>query len=92
MNSDNSHDELERRCPRLGGPVTFAYCRCGDTGDEPCFKIFDCWWERFDVVSVMRRRLSPEAFERLCQSRPAPKITSLLDVIAQAKARTGKDK
>ena len=89
MDRQTEHDPLERRCPRLGGPVTFAYCRSGKIDGEPCFKIFDCWWERFDVVALMRELLPPEAFERLSQSRPAPKITSLLDIIAQAKARTG---
>jgi len=89
MNRQTEQDPLERRCPRLGGPVTFAYCRCGDIDGQPCFKIFDCWWERFDVVALMRELLPPDAFARLSQSRPAPKIASLLDVIAQAKARTG---
>ena len=89
MDRQTEHDKQERRCPRLGGPVTFAYCRCGDTGSDPCFKIFDCWWERFDVVVLMREHLPPDVFERLRQTRPAPKITSLLDIIAQAKARSG---
>lgn len=89
MNISTPHDHLERRCPRLGGPVTFAYCRGCDTDAAPCFKIFDCWWERFDVVTLMRTHLPPEAFERLRQARPAPKVASLLDVIAKAKERTG---
>ncbi|MFH1982309.1 MAG: hypothetical protein ABIL58_10710 [Pseudomonadota bacterium] len=67
--------------------MTFAYCRCGDAGSDPCFKIFDCWWERFDVVLLMRENLPPEVFERLRLARPAPKIASLLEIIAQAKAR-----
>ena len=67
--------------------MTFAYCRCAEAGGDPCFKVFDCWWERFDIVTLMRNHLTPEAFERLRQAHPAPKITSLLDIIAQAKAR-----
>jgi hypothetical protein len=82
-------DQQERRCPRLGGPVAFAYCRRGEAGSDPCFKIFDCWWERFDVVALMRAHLPTDAFQRLCQARPAPKITSLLEIIAQARERTG---
>lgn len=89
MDQQTEYDHQERRCPRLGGPVTFAYCRCGDAGNAPCFKIFDCWWERFDVVALMRYHLPPEDFDRLCQARPAPKISSLLEIIAQAKARAG---
>ena len=83
-------DELERRCPRLGGPVVFGYCReCGHDG-KPCFKILDCWWERFDVASVMTAQVGAAGVEELRRARPQPKITSLLDLIAQAKERIDK--
>lgn len=73
--------EMSLRCPRLGSPVRFSYCeRCEENG-RPCFKVFDCWWELFDVVSHMRQQLTPEAFERLCQKRPSSKIASILDII-----------
>lgn len=82
-------ETLERRCPRLGGDVAFAYCRiCGEK-KAPCFKILDCWWERFDVVAHMKSRLPPDAFENLREFRKPPdKVTSLLDLIQQAKERT----
>ncbi|MBI9082101.1 MAG: hypothetical protein JEZ11_00805 [Desulfobacterales bacterium] len=80
-------NDLERRCPRLGGPVAFGYCRkCGDDG-KPCFKILDCWWERFDVAAVMTAQMGTAGVEELRRSRPQPKVTSLLDLIAQAKER-----
>jgi len=52
---DTNKDNLEIRCPRLGGPVSFEYCRTN--GDEmlPCWKIFDCWWERFDVAAFLKK-------------------------------------
>ena len=83
---------LERRCPRLGGDVSFAYC-CVCEGDrEPCFKVFDCWWERFDVVAHLKARLSPETFNALTAHRPPPnKVTSLVDLIRQAQERTSTD-
>lgn len=78
---------LERRCPRLGGPVAFGYCRnCGDDG-RPCFKILDCWWESFDVAAVMTAQIGTAGVEELRRSRPQAKITSLLDLIARAKER-----
>jgi hypothetical protein len=84
---DTGKDHLNRRCPRLGGPVTFHYCRqCGD-GGEPCWKVFDCWWEAFDIVSHMKACLAADQFERLLQARPKPKIDSLVDLIEQAKKR-----
>ncbi len=85
MNPEN----LERRCPRLGGDVAFCYCKTCDEGKTPCYKIFDCWWERFDVVACMQACMSPEAFDALSASRPQPKVTSLVDLIRQAQERAG---
>ena len=84
-------DDLERRCPRLGGDVSFAYCRQGGENNLPCFKIFDCWWERFDVVAHLRENLPPEVFDKIAARRPPPdKVTSLVDLIRQAQERTQK--
>jgi hypothetical protein len=81
-------ETLERRCPRLGGDVAFGYCKhCGER-KTPCFKILDCWWERFDVVDYMRSCLPADAFEALQRERKPPdKVASLLDLIQQAKDR-----
>jgi hypothetical protein len=77
--------KLVRRCPRLGNSVPFNYCEiCGDD-QQPCFKILDCWWEHFDVVQYMKDQLSEEQFNRLIQARPKPKVTSLLELIEQAR-------
>jgi len=84
---DDPFDLLERRCPRLGGPVTFAYCRgCGDQ-NRPCWKIMDCWWECLDVVAYLRENLPAETFQELMNARPKPKLASLVELIEQAKKR-----
>jgi hypothetical protein len=80
--------ELERRCPRLGSPVAFKYCRSVSENQNPCFKIFDCWWERFDVVGYLQQRLSKEAFDQLRNMQPPDKTASLVDLIRQAQQRT----
>lgn len=81
------HDHRKRRCPRLGDLITFGYCRtCGEQ-QHPCFKVFDCWWEYFDVVTYFQERLSAEAFEALRTARPPEKIASLMDLIDQARKR-----
>ncbi len=81
-------DGLERRCPRLGGEVNFGYCQTCGENRIPCFKIFDCWWERFDVVAYLKAHLSPKAFESLSKStRPPDKVASLVDLIQQAQKR-----
>ena len=84
-------DDLERRCPRLGGQIRFNYCRGRDGGTDPCFKVLDCWWERFDVVTYFRRQLSEQAFARLTQARPPDKVASLVDIIRQAQIRVQED-
>jgi len=84
---DNSNDSLERRCPRLGGQVTFHYCRqCGDN-DLPCWKAIDCWWEYFDIMTFFKKNLSEDQFNQLVTLRPKPKVTSLIEMIEQAKKR-----
>ena len=78
-------DDFDIRCPRLGSTVRFCYCRtCGD-GQNACFGIFDCWWERFDVVAHLRKTLSEEEFVKLAVSRPKPKVSSLIELIAKTR-------
>jgi hypothetical protein len=89
---EDRHDEQTRRCPRLGGPIRFGYCRTAGEDGGPCRKSLDCWWERFDVAGHLRRILGPErlaAFAALADRGPRPKVTSLLDQIRAARSRTG---
>ena len=82
-----SNKKLIRRCPRLGNPVPFRYCEvCGDD-QQPCFKILDCWWEYFDVVRYLKEKLPEDQFKQLMTAKPKPKITSLVELIEQAKKR-----
>lgn len=83
---------LKRRCPRLGSTVDFGYCRQHAGGGElPCWKIFDCWWEIFDVVGHLKTVLTPRAFERLVEIRPRPKVTSLVEMIQRAQKALNTD-
>ena len=86
MNQDP--DNLQRRCPRLGGPVTFKYCRFAGEAGRPCWKIADCWWERFDVMTYLQAVLSEEELKSLLEARPKPKVASILELIEQARQRT----
>ncbi len=85
-------DQLERRCPRLGGPVVFSYCMA-QTGEDglPCWKTIDCWWEHFDVESYLNERIGETACRSLREKQPKPKVTNILELIELAKERnTGK--
>ena len=91
--SETSIDNLERRCPRLGSRITFRYCLISGEDDNPCWKIFDCWWEQFDVESYLKANLPAEAFEKLVEkaaAQPKNKITSILEIAEQAKKQKNK--
>lgn len=81
---DEDMNALERRCPRLGGTVQFFYCRsCGESA-KVCFKILDCWWERFDVASYLKARLTQDEFEALDSAGRPSKVSNLIDLIQKA--------
>lgn len=84
---DKKFDALERHCPRLGGPVRLAYCKASGNGDRPCWKILDCWWERLDILDYLQKNLPGKTLEGFASSRPKPKLSSLVELIEQAKKR-----
>ena len=73
------------RCPRLGGPVPFRYCDTIGGKEKPCFKIADRWWQYFDVMGYLQKRLTAEELCDLLGRRPQPKLTGILDLIQQAR-------
>jgi hypothetical protein len=77
------HDERERYCPMLGHEIRFGYCRAPGR-DIPCRKIFDCWWERFDIRSFIREHFTEEAIGRIL-APPRAKAETIFDLIAQAR-------
>jgi len=81
----------EIRCPRLGGPVAFRYCERSGPEGKPCFKIADCWWQHFDVIGYLRKRLTTEELRQVLVQRPRPKVTSLVEMIARARQNLSAD-
>ncbi len=81
------HDCRVRRCPMLGHEVAFSYCR-QPAADLPCRKVFDCWWETFDIEAFIRTHFAPEQVERIAQPRQ-DKMASLVELIERAR-RAGK--
>jgi hypothetical protein len=84
-------DPHKRRCPRLGGPVEFAYCRTCGEGNGYCFKVLDCWWEIFDVQARLRETLSEAEIAELTAKQPQPKVASLVEMIQAAQKRCTED-
>ena len=77
-------DDVLIHCRRLGHGVPFSYCRM-ETRALPCFKILDCWYERFLVEEYLRGELTPEEWEEVFQRPPRPRMLTLLDLIEKAK-------
>ena len=81
-------DDFEIRCPRLGQQIVFSYCRVENRG-LPCFKTIDCWYVHFMVEDLLRKELTPEEWRQAFETPPKPKMISLVEMIEQAKKRTG---
>jgi hypothetical protein len=79
-------DDFMIRCPRLGHPVAFSYCRIENRGC-PCFKIMDCWYDYFMVEDFLRQELKPDEWERVFNKPLKPKVLTLLELIEEAKKR-----
>ena len=77
------HDARTHRCPMLGHDVPFAYCRA-PARELPCRKVFDCWWETFDVEGFVRAHFREEDIEAIL-APPAPKVATLVDLIRRAR-------
>jgi hypothetical protein len=80
------YDHLEIRCPKLGGQVTFAYCR-KEGGTDPCQRIIICWQCRFPVEGFLQSILEKEDWDRWSNQKPKEKMDTLLELIEAAKQR-----
>lgn len=76
-----------RQCPRLGHPIPFSYCLKDGEEGLPCWKVVDCWWEYFDVLGYLKEHYSEAELKKLLQTRPKPKINSIVELIEQVKNR-----
>jgi len=78
------YDHLGIRCPRLGGQVTFAYCRV-EGGELPCIRIVACWQSCLPIAEYLRDRLAPDQLERFAEQKPKERIVTLVELIDAAK-------
>jgi hypothetical protein len=83
------YDELEGYCRMLGHHLSFRYCRTMAEG-LPCGKIVDCWFEKIEIEAFVREHYSEAERERIF-APPKPKVTSLLEIIENARKNAGPD-
>ena len=77
------HDGRRRRCPMLGHDVPFAYCRA--PGSEiPCRRVFDCWWETFEVEAFIRVHYSEDDVAKILAPRQ-DKTSTIVELIERAR-------
>jgi len=81
--SEDKFDTQRGYCRRLGHDVDFSYCRMGTRGIA-CFKIFDCWYERFDVREFMESHYTPSQIKEILAGSK-DKVATLYDLIEKAK-------
>ncbi len=76
--------QREIRCPRLGGQITFEYCRIENQG-QPCPRALTCWNFHFNVEDYFRGCMSTEQFEFCFNAPIKPKMVSLLELVEKAR-------
>ena len=83
-------DQLWARCPRLGGEAPFTYC-LREAGNLPCHRIVACWQACFPVEAYLKEHLSPQQWEEFQGRKPGEKLSSLLELIEEARKVTEKE-
>ena len=71
------HDTEYGYCRKLGHHLHFKYCRSEQNG-EPCGKIQDCWFEKFDVRTYMDEHY-PELKAQLLKRTIPNKTATIYD-------------
>jgi len=74
-----SNDNKETRCPMLGHPVPFSYCR-NLNNFLPCCRIMDCWFEKFDIQLFIHANYTDEQIN-IIFSPPKPKMEQIIELI-----------
>ena len=85
----DKHDEKKKYCRMLGHHLTFEYCRKGADAKQPCRKIFDCWFEEFDIEAFAKDHFTDEQIKAILNP-PKPKMASLIELIQQAQQNAKK--
>ena len=70
--------KLIRRCPTLGGEISFNYCETCGNNNFPCKKICDCWREVFDIERYLKDALTEEDFEVVMSYKKRSKISVIM--------------
>jgi hypothetical protein len=78
------YDHLNIRCPRLGGEVTFRYCKEENSG-MPCSRTIMCWQVWFPVGTYLRDQLSPDEWDRCFNQPQKDRLTTIFEIVDRIK-------
>lgn len=79
-------DSINVYCRMLGHHIPFQYCRTAKDG-FPCARILDCHHERLPITQFIETHYSATEQAQIF-SPPVPKMTSIMELIQQAKNRS----
>lgn len=86
----DEYDAREIRCPQLGGPVTFAYCRKMND-DLPCRNLLGCWRGRFDVIAFLRGAYTKDQLKRAFAPPEKSRLQRVVELAERARERREPD-
>ena len=87
FNTMDQHGNERIYCRKLGHWLTFDYCR-RENSNLPCRTIVDCWSERMDTGRFLEENYTKEEISYIFTSSK-PKLASIIELIEQAKKRSG---
>jgi len=79
----DEHDELSRRCPPLGGPVPFKYCRTVNR-KLPCGRILLCWGGKIDIPAFLEANYKEEELKAVFERDPRTKVQKIVQMADEA--------
>ena len=80
------HDKLERRCPSLGGPVPFYYCRTMNH-KLPCARIIQCWGAKLDMQAFLETNYSEEDLKSAFEPDPRTRVQKIIQIAEEARKK-----
>jgi len=80
------HDEKEIRCPQLGGPVPFKYCRSMNR-KLPCQRIVVCWQGKIDIADFLAANYSEEDLTSAFEKDPRTRIQKIIQLAEESRKK-----
>ncbi len=77
-------DQIETRCPQLGGEVLFGYCRRMNSG-LPCSRALICFRLLFPVELFFRKALKEETFAEVFETPGEGRMERFLRTVSEAR-------